>query len=175
MEGDVIRLRSISRVSKEIEYLSSLGVRKIFFVDSVFNYPLDYSLEIIDILAKHDLEWAAFFRANLLSRDYIKSLLKSKCRNVIIAAESGSQTMLDYLNSDNSIRSILNAIDFSSLLTKNKVVVVFTFILGLPKEKFKDTASTLMLIIRILLNRCFVHVNVFLNLLKVKLVKKGTK
>ncbi len=172
LEGSIVRKRSIDFVEKEIEYLGSLGVRKIFFVDSVFNYPRDYSLEILDILGKYNLEWSAFFRANLLDGDYIKRLVKSKCKTVIISAESGSQAMLDFLDSDNSIKNIRDAISLSTLLTRNRVATVFTFIIGFPGEKIKDLGKTILFIIRALLNRCFVHVNVFFDPFETKVSQR---
>ncbi len=165
-EGENVRYRSISSVHKEIGYLNSLGIKKIFFADNVFNYPLEYSLEIIDILKKYDLEWGAFFRVNLLNKDYVKALLESKCKIVSISAESGSQAVHNYLNTEISVDSILNILDICSPLIRNKVAVIFTFMVGIPKEKLTDLFMTFMLIIRIFLKKCFVHISPCMHGLK---------
>lgn len=171
-----LKCRSVTSLEKEIDYLSSLGIKKIFFVDNAFNYPLGYSLEIIDILTKYNLEWAAFFRvANLLTKDYVKKLLESKCKIVINSVESGSQVMLNHLNSDNSIDSILTVLRLSPFLVKNKVSVIFTVVIGMPHERIRDLIMTFLLIIRILVRRCTVHVDLFFDPTRSKIRKEGSK
>lgn len=165
-EGEKVKCRSISSVHKEIGYLSSLGIKKFFFTDNVFNYPLEYSLEIIDILKKYDLEWGAFFRVNLLNKCYAKALLESKCKIVMIGAESGSQEMHNYLDTGILTGNILNVLDICHSLARNKVVVIFSFMVGLPKERLTDVFMTFMLIIRIFLKKCFVHISPCMHGLK---------
>lgn len=162
LEGVKMRCRNLSSVHKEIEHLHSLGIRKFFFVDSVFNYPVEYSLNIIDILKQYDLEWTAYFRPDLLDKDYIEKIVESKCKTVIVSAESGSQNMHNYLNTGISVNAILNVLRFSSALAKDKTTVHFSFMIGMPKEKIIDIFKTFILMVKILFNGCSIGLRPFI-------------
>ncbi len=159
-EGAKMRYRNLSSVHKEIDYLSSFK-RKIFFVDNIFNYPVVYSLEIINILKKYNLEWGGYFRANLLNKAYIEELSKAGCKTIIISAESGSQSIHNYLNTGISVNEILNLLPYCSSLARDKITVQFGFMIGMPKEKIIDVVRTFILIIKILFKRCSIGLALF--------------
>ena len=121
------------------------------------------------------MEWGAFFRANLLDKDYIEALLESKCKIVMIAAESGSQAVHNYLNTGTSIDNILNILDICHSLARNKVTVIFSFMVGIPKEKLTDVFMTFTLIVRILLKKCFIHISPFFHFPKGVIGKESSK
>jgi radical SAM superfamily enzyme YgiQ (UPF0313 family) len=52
----------VERVIKDVKQLESLGVGRFQFVDSVFNAPEDYFLELLEALEKAELkiEWSAW-------------------------------------------------------------------------------------------------------------------
>jgi len=161
LEGEEIRCRKIESVREELDYLTSLGTKRVFFADNIFNYPFGYSLEIIELLKRYPLEWAGYFRADLLDRDYSEKIIKAGCKLILISAESGSQSVHNYLKTGLSVSTILDIPNLFCPSFKNKTIILFSFMIGLPKERLQDMLETFILIVKILLKRCSIALNPF--------------
>lgn len=160
LEGSNIRCRNIESVKEEIEYVSSFGIKNLFFVDSVFNYPLGYSEEIIDYLRGTipGFRWEAYFKANNISKRYIMGLQEAGCKQMWLSVESGSQKTHKALNTGLSISTMLKISSYGPLIPKNKMKLYFMFMIGIPGEKLLDVIKTLFLISRLLWKKCLVNI-----------------
>lgn len=60
--GREFRTRPVSHVMEDIRQLESMGVKRFQFVDSVFNAPKDYFLELLDVLEEEgtSMSWSAW-------------------------------------------------------------------------------------------------------------------
>jgi len=103
IEGRRLRLRRPGAVADELERLEKEhGITTVFFTDSLFNHPLDYTFELLEEIASRrlDLRWGcsvnpAFHRKGLYER-----LRNAGCFHVSLGNESGSERMLRVLRKD---------------------------------------------------------------------------
>ncbi len=153
LEGTNLRFRDPGSVEEEIKYLDSLGFKKIFIVDNIFNFPVDYSLKVLDILKKFRWEWTGYFKPDFFSKDYIFDLSASGCRNIRISLEGGSDKVNRYLGTSVSEKALLELLGLSGLLRKHKLNLSFGIYIGLPGENPIDFLKTLILAFRIVLKR----------------------
>ncbi len=154
--GAKLRCRDLNNVWEEIDYLISLKISKIFFVDNVFNHPYGYSLKLIEGLKRYRINWSGFFKPNNLNKSYIKKAFKSGCSPFIISAESGSQRIHNYLKTSISVRYISQL--SSSISDLPRRTKLFSFMVGLPKENPIDLAKTLFLIIKLLFKKSLIGI-----------------
>lgn len=98
LEGKVLRFRSPVDVVDEVEEALFKYRPKTFeFVDSVFNDPLEHSVEILEEITRRP--WKAHFTAmgvnpRNLDRGYLELMWKAGFRSFMITPESASDSML---------------------------------------------------------------------------------
>jgi radical SAM superfamily enzyme YgiQ (UPF0313 family) len=96
-EGRVVRMREPRAVADELEVLEKEhGIGTVFFNDALFNYPLNYTFELLDAIISRrlSLRWGCtvnpiFFAGGLYAR-----MREAGCFHVSLGNESGSQEML---------------------------------------------------------------------------------
>ena len=92
IEGHAYRKRSPEKIIEEIQYWHDQGITHYFFVDSVFNHPEDYALQIVnEIVRKLKIHWTGFLllffrriceslcQARLTSMDWVQMLSIELC------------------------------------------------------------------------------------------------
>jgi len=87
------------------------------------------------------------FRADLLSRNVLKSLGKASIKTATIAPEAGSQRMRNIINKNISENEILNCTNF--LVSSGIFNLRLYFLIGLPFEKDEDIHAIVGLIKKI--------------------------
>lgn len=90
IEGHCYRKRSPSKIVDEIQYwFETKGVTHYFFVDSVFNHPEKYSLEIINEIVRRNLsiKWTGFF-APIFSEEYIDACISAGLTSVDLGTDA---------------------------------------------------------------------------------------
>jgi radical SAM superfamily enzyme YgiQ (UPF0313 family) len=98
LEGNRLRLRSAKDVVDEVEEALHKYMPNSFeFVDSVFNDPLDHSVEILEEILRRP--WKANFTAmgvhpTGLDKKYLDLMWRAGFRSFMITPESASETML---------------------------------------------------------------------------------
>ncbi|MBN2143971.1 MAG: radical SAM protein [Candidatus Aureabacteria bacterium] len=149
LEGNKIRLRSVKTVIDEISFYLEMGVRNFYFTDSVFNYPNHYCMDLLqEIINKSlNISWSAFLKASYIDDDLAVLLLKSGCRKIDISAESGDDNILRYLNTNETVDSIINAAEI--LKNYPAIRICYYFLLGTEKENFSSLIKTMKLALRL--------------------------
>lgn len=97
LEGRAFRLRSPGKVLDELDVLHrEYGVRRVAFVDSVFNEPPEYMGDICRGIIARDLrlEWLALFYPLHFSRESLKLMKDAGCDLLLVGCDSGSEKML---------------------------------------------------------------------------------
>jgi radical SAM superfamily enzyme YgiQ (UPF0313 family) len=101
IEGKKVRARSPAQVVDEIEEIKAThGVRHIFFVDNIFNLPMDHAKEICTELLRRDLriEWSAYMNPKFMDEEMVRLLAASGCKGIEFGIDSGSPTMIANLH-----------------------------------------------------------------------------
>ena len=155
LNGKSIRLRNPYKVVDELEWLSSKGIKKIFFVDSVFNFPKEHAETICKEILKRNIKigWRAFFNEKFIDRDFILLAKESGC-NLFMLGTDGAST--------NALRNLNKVFTFPEV---NKVYTLFreiksanfdgAFMFNIPGDNLKSIINILKLIIPSILTMRF--------------------
>jgi radical SAM superfamily enzyme YgiQ (UPF0313 family) len=139
------RFFSAEYVVKEIEELvEGHNVKIISFFDDLFIGNLPRLRQIIEILEGKDflkkVKFTCSVRANLIDEEVAALLKKMRVFSVGIGLESGSNETLKYLKGNNvSVEDNKRAI---AVLSKYKIVVNASFVIGSPSESRKEIMKT---------------------------------
>jgi len=142
------------RVIKDLKFLvDTYKVNGLIFEDS--NFFIDKERvkqicqEIIDTKLK--IRWGNVNgRQDQLVKyepDLWQVIKKSGCSSILVGAESGSQEVLDMLSKDSKVEY---AIDLAKICSQYDITVVYSLMIGFPREPEKEFCKTLDLIDKIL-------------------------
>jgi len=101
IEGRKVRMRPATHVVDEIERLQAThGVRHVFFVDNIFNLPMDHAKEICAELLRRGVavEWSAYLNPKFIDDELVRLMAASGCKGIEFGIDSGSPMMLATLH-----------------------------------------------------------------------------
>ncbi|MDD5355753.1 MAG: radical SAM protein [Candidatus Omnitrophica bacterium] len=128
------RRRSVASVIKELESLCrGAACDKVVFLDDNFAQDDDWVVEFCDNLIQKGLafKWHCRARVDTITEKMIEKMAFTGCDMIMYGIESGSQSMLDYIEKGTSIQQARHAIK----ITRQFGIKTWGyFILGLPKE-----------------------------------------
>ena len=97
LEGCQVRVRPVAEVVQEMRDLQTEhGVDHIYFVDDIFNYPLDYTEALLrEMIAQGvKMSWAAFVNPQFLTAEMTALMTKAGCEGLELGVDSGSPKIL---------------------------------------------------------------------------------
>ena len=145
IEGTKVRVRNAEPVVDEIESLrTEFGVRHIFFVDNIFNFPLPQAKRICDEIANRglDVEWSAYLNPTFIDEELVRLMAASGCKGVEFGTDSGSATMIANLHKEFDGEDLRRA---SRLCHDYGVKFAHSLIFGGPGETVETVEETLTL------------------------------
>lgn len=140
--GMKCRAFSPQRVVEELEYMQEkFGSKGIYFIDDNFTINKQHTIELCRLMKerKLDLQWACDTRVDLLSEDLLKEMRDAGCRTIFFGIQSGSQRILDKLNTNTTPEKIAAAF---KLCRKADIKIASSFMLGIPGETVADMEAT---------------------------------
>jgi anaerobic magnesium-protoporphyrin IX monomethyl ester cyclase len=135
--------RSVDSVVKEIEYLAqTYQVQSIRFVEDLFTLDQAWIKMFCESLIhkKLPVTFECTTRAETLNEEIILLLKKAGCYQIWIGTESGSQDVINTLNTKTDINKIISALQ---LIKKNGIETGTFIIIGFPGEKRIDIIKTM--------------------------------
>ncbi len=97
LEGSRVRLRNIDEILHEIrELVENFGTEYIYFVDDIFNYPMDFAESLCRAIIGSGLKlnWSAFINPGFISPELVRLMVEAGCDAMEFGTDSGSPTML---------------------------------------------------------------------------------
>jgi len=96
IEGKKIRLRSPGKVAQDAEALSQRGIKNVFVVDNIFNFPQTHAREVCRILVERriPLQWTCYAHPVHFSQALAEDMKKAGCTGVEFGTDSGSPLVL---------------------------------------------------------------------------------
>ena len=145
IEGTKVRVRGAEPVVDEIESLrTDFGVRHIFFVDNIFNFPLPQAKRICEEIANRglDVEWSGYLNPTFIDEELVRLMAASGCKGVEFGTDSGSATMIANLHKEFDGEDLRRA---SRLCHEYGVKFAHSLIFGGPGETVETVEETLTL------------------------------
>lgn len=145
IEGKEVRLRNPKKVVDEIEKLKTeLGIDYIFFIDNVFNYPVDHAVsicrEILD--RKIKIGWTGFFNPAFMTEELSGLLKESGCSGVEFGTEAACDKMLKNLGKNFNVETLIRS---HRLCEKAGLKTCHYLLLGGPGETLETMEESLRL------------------------------
>ena len=139
------------RLAEEIACLSkrlSWRIRSVYFIDNNFFVDPERVRIFCNALVKKGIRitWEALGHPRQLAgleNGFYKLLRQSGCYRILIGAESGSQTILDYIHKKAAVEDILL---FVERCKEHQIVPVLSFMCGFPKSPIDDLKDTVLFI-----------------------------
>lgn len=155
LQGRNVRRRSPKRVVDEIENLVNFyNVEEIFFVDTVFNFPLNHARKICEEIMnrKLNIKWTAWFREEYINKKFMIEARDAGCHLFEFSPDGGSQEALDVLQKDNTIRDVTKTFEIANEV--DDISVVYNFMYNVPSENPKTVEDFYALLLR-MMTKCW--------------------
>lgn len=140
--GQTCRAFSPQRVIDEIKHMmTNYGTRGLYFVGDNFTINKKRTLALCELMkqSKLDIEWVCDTRADMISRNLLKSMKASGCRTIWFGVESGSPRILEKINKGITNEQTIQAF---KLCKEEGIQTASSFILGIPGETLEDMEVT---------------------------------
>lgn len=138
--------RSAENLFEEVQYLYKNGVRKIAFVDDVFNLNVSNSTEFFKLVLKNKIDVNFFFpnglRGDILTKEFIDTMVQSGTKNIALALETASPRIQTLIGKNLNLDKFLKNIEYITEKYPNVILELFTMI-GFPTETEEDALLTL--------------------------------
>lgn len=139
----VVRYTPMHRLGEEFRQIKDLGFEAIQFYDDILPINPRRVREMCGYLKEFGLIWRGFCRVDIITRhggrEYLKFMYDHGLREVLIGAESGSQTILNNIHKETSVEqnaAVLQWCDEVGVRCK------LSFIIGLPGETYETLDET---------------------------------
>jgi len=131
--GQNVRMNSPERVGEEVDYVKSLGARRIFFHDDTFNLGIERTIKLAQVLKGKNIEYAISCRVKPVNEEMVARLVESGCRHITWGVESLSDKILQTIDKKITKEEAKNAFDICAKYTDRLTTSAF-FCVGVPGE-----------------------------------------
>ncbi len=145
VEGRKVRLRSPSLSADEFERAAKLyGLKHIFIVDNVFNFPIDHAKEFCRELIARSVSaaWSCYLNPAHMDEELVDLMVRAGCKGVEFGTDSGVDEILANLGKGFSVGDIVRA---SRLCREAGLPFCHSLLLGAPGETAKTIGESLSL------------------------------
>lgn len=144
MFGTRVRFKSVKRVVDEMEYMLECGFKEIHIWEDNFSANIKRAKDICREILKRRLKfpWNVFagLRVDRIDKELLELMKEAGCYGVGLAAESGSQELLDRVNKGITLDQIRNAF---RLAGEAGIETTGFFMFGLPGETEETMKRTI--------------------------------
>ncbi len=134
LEGSRMRLREIPSILAEIrDLVENHGTEYLYFVDDIFNYPVDFAAELCRAMSAAGLPvtWSAFINPGFITPDLVRLMVQASCDAMEFGSDSGSAAMLANLGKSFTPEDIRSA---STLCRESGIDFAHYILFGGPGE-----------------------------------------
>jgi len=141
IEGKTIRPRSPNHVCDEIENILEFGIRHLFVVDNIFNYPMDHAKAVCrEILhRKLPIKWSCYANPGFVTPELIELMLEAGCTGLEFGSDAANETMLTNMGKNFTVHDLKNA---SNICRKFGISFCHSVVLGGPGETMETVNQT---------------------------------
>jgi p-methyltransferase len=138
-------LVDVAVVERELQYLSSIGVTDLLFIDDTFNIPLNRFKELCRMMIKNrfGFRWFSYFRCANADSESFDLMAAAGCTGVFLGIESGDDRILKAMNKIATVHKYSNGI---AQLRARNILTYASFIIGHPGETEETARNTIAFI-----------------------------
>jgi radical SAM superfamily enzyme YgiQ (UPF0313 family) len=143
VEGRKVRMRSPGRSADEFEKAVKVyGIRHIFIVDNVFNFPLDHAKEFCRELIKRNVHagWSCYINPAHMDAELADLMAKAGCKGVEFGTDSAVDEILRGLRKGFTVADVISA---SGFCRAAGLSFCHSLLLGAPGETAATVAQSL--------------------------------
>lgn len=142
--GDVMYM-GLDSLERNLDYIYSLGVRYVVFIDDSFNIPLDRFKDILRLMIrkKYGFKWCSFFRISHSDDETYELMERSGCLGVILGVESGNDTILKNMDKRVTREKLLWGIQS---LNRHHIASYASVMIGFPGETLETAKESIRFI-----------------------------
>ena len=142
------KFRSVDNVIKELDFVKSLGIKEIFFLDQTFGAIKNRNFELCERMIKknYKFNWFCFSRVDVLDKETMILMKKAGCHTIIFGVESSQINTLKEYHKQYTHEQIIKTFRIASKLG---IQTVGTFLFGLPEETKEDCLNTIKFAIKL--------------------------
>ncbi|MCX8129439.1 MAG: PhpK family radical SAM P-methyltransferase [Clostridia bacterium] len=142
--GELMQM-SPESIEKNLDYISSLGVKYLVFIDDSFNVPLDRFKNLLRLMIKNEyhFKWFSFFRISHSDEETYDLMEQSGCGGVLLGVESGNNTILKNMDKKVTKEQLYWGIQ---QLTKHNIISYASCMVGFPGETIETAQETIRFI-----------------------------
>jgi len=134
-------VRHYEGVLSELEYLSKLGVKELFFADKVFGFPEKNSVPLLEKMSERfNFSWSCYFHPQLYNPRLLELMNSAGCHTIIIGIDTYNLSSLKQYKRVVRREKIEGVIAHANRLGMN---ICGDFILGLENETETDILNTI--------------------------------
>ncbi|RKD31348.1 radical SAM protein [Lacrimispora algidixylanolytica] len=143
--GGKYTLACLESVEEELDYLKSIGVEYLVFVDDTFNIPLARFKKLLKLLIQKDykFKWFSFLRCSDIDDEAFDLMSIAGCKGVFLGIESGDPQILLGMNKRATIEQYKYGIN---KLKEKGIMTMASCMIGFPGETEETVANTIKFI-----------------------------
>ncbi len=136
------KYRPVENVLEELDYIKSLKIKEIFFIDQTFTAHRKRIVNLCNqmIRKKYKFVWSCWTRVDLVDDDLLGLMKRAGCHLIQFGIETVSNETLDRVDKKLHIEQIKEAF---KLCKKHKIKTLGTFIIGLEGETREDVLKSI--------------------------------
>jgi amino acid adenylation domain-containing protein len=138
--------RSAKNIYREIIRCREAGIRRIVFIDDVFNLDIKNAVSLLEMIIKQNLGLQLFFpngmRGDILTTDFIDLLIEAGTVNISLALESASPRVQKLIGKNLNLEKFKENVQY---ITKKYpwLLLEMGLMLGFPTETEQEALQTL--------------------------------
>ncbi len=142
IEGKKIRLRNPKFICDEIEGMLEYGINNLFFVDNIFNYPIEHAQAICQEIISRNLaiKWSCYANPRFITPRLIELMLAAGCTGIEFGSDAANQSMLANLGKNFTVNDLTEA---SAICNKSGLSFCHNLLLGGPGETMETVQQSL--------------------------------
>lgn len=134
--------RDLDNIFTELDYLKSLGVREILFLDQTIGLNRKRHIEFIKrmIDRNYNFGWFGFTRVDAVDEEILRMMKKAGCHTLWFGVETSSDETLRLYGKGYTKKQVLEAF---KIVKKVGIKTLATFLIGLPEETRETIEDTI--------------------------------
>jgi len=139
--------RSVDSIFEEVKMLADLGLKRIEFIDDIFNVKAKDFVAFFNLVIKNNLKVKFFFptalKGDLLNKEIIDTMMEGGAVGINLSLESASNRMQQVMRKYLDIEKFRNNLDYICKNYPHEAVTTLNTMHGFPTETEEEALMTL--------------------------------